>query len=157
MGATMIRPATHADLPVLMLMADAMHMESPRFSRLRFSGDKVQKLFMRLIDSPDCLLLIAERSGARIGGIAAMVTPHWFSDDLVANDYALFLLPEHRGGTTAARLARAYIEWAREKGAKMIQLGVSTGVHADETAALYKAIGLQQFSEGFEVPQCAQD
>lgn len=155
--ATTLRPATHEDLTALMLIAETMHMESPRFSRLRFSGDKVQKLFVRLTVSPDALLLVAERNGELVGGIAGMVTPHWFSDDLVSNDYALFMLPEHRGGTTAIRLARAYIEWAQAKGAKMIQLGISTGVHAEETAALYKAIGLKKFSEGFEVQACAQD
>jgi hypothetical protein len=79
------------------------------------------------------------------------VAPHWFSDDLVASEFGVFLLPEHRGGTAVVRLIREFIRWAQEKGAKMIQIGVSTGVKTGETAALYKAIGLKPCSFGFEV------
>ncbi len=150
MAKTTIRPATHDDLGPLMDIAAAMHAESPRFSRLRFSTPKVMQLFLMLIESPDCLLLVADRDGAVIGGMAGMVTPHWFSDDLVSNDYGVFLLPDHRGGMTAARLVRGYIDWAKARGAKMIQLGISTGVQTEETVALYQALGLKQFSVGFE-------
>ncbi len=151
MGKTTIRPATHDDLDLLMDIAVAMHRESPRFSRLGFSPEKVLNLYVTLIDQPQGLLLVAERDGLVVGGVAAFVSEHWFSDDLVANEFAVFLLPEHRGGMTAARLVRGYIEWAQAQGAKIIQLGISTGVQPVETAALYRALGLKEFSLGFEV------
>lgn len=151
MGKTTIRPATYDDLDTLLDIGAAMHCESPRFARLEFSNAKVLQLFITLIDSGDGLLLVAERDDAVVGAVAAMVGQHWFSDDIVANEYGVFILPQHRGGMAAARLVRGYIEWAKAKGAKMIQLGISTGVHADETAALYQAMGLKQFSIGFEV------
>lgn len=151
MGKTTIRTATYDDLDVLMELTESMHAESPRYSRMAFSHQKMINLYVMLIDSAWGLVLIAERDGVIIGGVAAMVTEHWLSNDMIASEFGLFILPEHRGGMTAARLARGYIEWAKEQGAKMIQFGISTGVHTDETAALYRAIGLKQFSIGFEV------
>lgn len=147
----MIREARHDDIEALLALAKEMHAESPRYSLLRFSADKVTGLFRRLIDSPDGLLLVADSGGEISGAIAAMVTPHWFSDDLVSTDIGLFMLPRHRGGMTAVRLMRGYIEWAKFKGALQIQAGISTGVQVEEAAALYRRMGLKQFSIGFEV------
>ena len=151
MGKTEIRPATYEDLDILLDIAAAMHRESSRFARLEFSNAKVLQLFITLIESDNGLLLVAERDDTVVGAVAAMIGQHWFSEDIVANEYGVFILPQHRGGMTGARLVRGYIEWAKTKGANMIQLGISTGVHTDETAALYRALGLKQFSIGFEV------
>src|SRR3990172_2251364 len=150
---TTIRPATHDDLDLLLDIAEAMHAESPRFSRIAFSEDKVLQLWITLVDSPNGLLLVAERDSTIIGGNSAFAFPHWMSGELVASDYGVFVLPEHRGGMTAFRLVNKYVEWAHSKGVKpgWIQLGISTGILQDETAALYRAIGFKQFSIGLEV------
>lgn len=147
----MIREARHEDVETLLALAREMHAESPRYSVLAFSDDKVRGLFRRLIDSPDGLLLVADHGERIVGGLAAAILPHWFSDDLFASDLGVFLLPGCRGGMTAVRLVKAYIEWAKFRGALTIQLGISTGVQVDETAALYRRLGLKEFSIGFEV------
>ncbi len=151
MGKTTIRPATLDDLDVLMDIGEAMHKESPRFSRMTYSHAKVLQTFIDLINADCGLIVVAEQDGEIIGGIAAMATPHWFSHDLMASDLALFILPEHRGGMTAVRLIKHYIAWAGEKGAVITQMGISTGVHAEETAAMFSAVGLKQFGYLFEV------
>ena len=56
-----------------------------------------------------------------------MLVPSWFGRDWTASDLALYLTPEHRGGTTAARLVKAFVTWAQAAGAKQIRPGVSTG------------------------------
>lgn len=147
----MIRYATLDDLDVLMDMAALMHEESPRYSKLSFSQDKMLELYVNLIKSQRGLVLVVEKGGMIVGGLAGFVTPHWFSDDLMAGEYGVFLMPEHRGGTTVVRLIKEFIRWAQEQGAKMIQIGVSTGVRTEETVELYKAIGLKPCSFGFEV------
>jgi len=48
---TTIRRATHDDLDHLLRAAEAMYMESPRYSKLRFAAPKVRQLFGTLIDS----------------------------------------------------------------------------------------------------------
>lgn len=151
MGKTLIRDATPDDLDLLMDIAQAMHQESPRFSKLAFSEAKVLQLYVGLMELPNGLLAVAEKDGVVVGGVAGIVTEHWFSTDLTANEFAVFILPEHRGGMTAARLVQHYVQWAKAQGAKLIQLGISTGVQPVETAALYRALGLKEFSVGFEV------
>lgn len=148
---TTIRPATHDDLDQLIAISAAMHDESPRYSKLTFAAAKLRTLYGSLIHSPDGLLLVADRDGEIIGGLAALVAPHWSAVERVATDFGLFVLPAHRGGMTAVRLAKAYIAWAQDQDAQIIQLGISTGVATEETAELYRAIGLKQFSIGFEV------
>lgn len=151
MPKTIIRPATAADIETLVDIGEAMHRESPRFSRLSYSRAKVAGLLAFLIDEPLGFLRVAEREGVLVGGIACQAAEHWFSEDKFSTDYALFILPEHRGGMTAPRLIGAYIAWAKEQGAKLIQLGVSTGVQTGETVELYRNIGLKQYGYGFEV------
>lgn len=148
---TIIRDATHDDLDSLMDIAAEMHAESPRFSSLTFAPDKVLQLFISLIQLPNGLLLVAEQDGIIIGGIAALATPHWMSYDLISDDVGLFISAEYRGGVTAARLVKKYMHWARDQGVMpgWTQLGIMTGVHVEETAALYRALGLQQCSLGF--------
>lgn len=145
----MIRYATLDDLDVLMDLAELMHQESPRYSRLSFNSDKVLALYVNLINTG--IVLVVEKDQQIVGGLAGFVAPHWFSDDLVASEFGVFLLPDHRGGTAVVRLIKEFIRWSKDKGAKMIQIGVSTGVRTEETAALYKAIGLKPCSFGFEV------
>ena len=151
MGKTTIRMATLEDLDVLMDIGESMHKESPRFSRMSYSPAKVLQMFIDLINADCGLIVVAEQDDKIIGGIAAIVSQHWFSQDLMASDIALFIVPEHRGGITAVRLVKHYVAWAKEQGAVITQMGISTGVHADETAAMFKAIGLKQFGYLFEV------
>ena len=143
--------ATLEDLDVLMDIGESMHKESPRFSRMSYSPAKVLQMFIDLINADCGLIVVAEQDDKIIGGIAAIVSQHWFSQDLMASDIALFIVPEHRGGITAVRLVKHYVAWAKEQGAVITQMGISTGVHADETAAMFKAIGLKQFGYLFEV------
>jgi len=146
-----IRPATIEDLPALIDLGRRMHQESPRFSRLSFNDEKVRNLLMMATVSPNYCLLVADNDGELMGGFAGFIAAHWFSDDLVASDLALFVQPGRRGGMAGARLVKAFIAWAHDHGAKQTNLGISTGVSVEETAQLYSAIGLKQFGYLFEV------
>jgi len=147
----MIRPANDEDLPALTALGRRMHDESPRWSRLSFDAARAHATLAMLLDNEDGLLLVAEHEGAIAGGIAAMCAPHWSSRDRVAFDLGLFLAPEARGGMDAVRLVRAYREWARGRGAVHITLGISTGVHAEQTGHLYERMGFTCCGQNYEV------
>jgi len=139
----MIRPATHDDLPALLALGARMHAESPRFSRLTFSGVRLRQTLTALIDSPQGFLWVAESDGRVVGGMAAIAVPHWASDDLIATDLALFIDPAHRGGLMPVRLVNRYRWWARDEiKAPIVQVGVTTGVQTETTAQLYERLGL---------------
>lgn len=138
----MIRPATLDDLTALVALAELMHGES-RYSVLPFSEGKMFGLLAKLIESGDGCVLVAQKGGQVVGGFVGMVAAHWFSTGLIASDFGLFVHPDHRGGMAAARLLKAFIAWARDKGAAMITAGITTGVHVESTTRLYQALGFQ--------------
>lgn len=146
-----IRPAVLADLDRLEELGKRMHAESPRFSRLTYNAGKVYSMLTTALADPRYFLHVAEQdNGELAGGLLGFAMPHWCSDDEVACDLAVFMEPGRRGGMAAARLVKAFRSWADDRGVKQTNLGISTGVHVEETAQLYRAIGLKQFGYLFE-------
>lgn len=146
----MIRPATHDDIDRLTELGEMMHVES-RFARLPLDRAKVRALFAHLIESPDGLLIVSEKDGDIIGGFAGYIVEHYFAHTKVASDFGLFIAPEFRGGMSAPRLLKAYVDWAKEKGAAMIQAGITTGVHVEASTALYQRLGFKPAGALFEL------
>ena len=147
----MVRAGTYGDIDALVALGDLLHRESPRFARLTYSQDRVAAAIRGLLDSPDGLVLVAERAGAVVGGVLAVVAPHWSSDDRVAQEVSLFVAPTARGGLAATQLICGLVAWAREQGAVYLQVGTSTGVHAERTAQLYEHLGFRRCAIGLEV------
>lgn len=143
----MIRAAVIEDIPRLVELGRMMHAES-RYARLDYATQKVEALLHRLM--ADGFLVVAQQGERIVGGFAGMISEHWFSHELVAADLALFIEPDARGGMTAPRLVKAFVGWARGKGAAIIQCGITTGVHVEETERLYQAIGGTECGKLFE-------
>lgn len=143
----MIRQATIEDIPRLIELGRMMHAES-RYAALDYAPQKVDALLQRLI--ADGFMVVAQSGERVVGGFAGMISEHWFSHDLIAADLALFIEPDARGGMTAPRLVRAFRDWARGRGAKLIHAGITTGVHEEETARLYEALGGRKCGELYD-------
>lgn len=146
----MIRAATLADVETLVVVGRIMHAESPAWSRFGFSETKVGATLRQLIVSAHGLVLVAEVGGLIVGGIVAHAASHWSCDDLVAYEMALFVLPDHRGGTASARLVKWMSEWAYETGCVAVHVGCSTGVDDERHAQLYEALGYTRTTIGLE-------
>lgn len=141
----MIREATAHDIPALVALGRAMHDESPRWRRLEYDAEKVTNTLRVLVGEPWGFVWVAEDAdGLVVGGMVAAATAHWSSADLVACDLALFVAPAARGGLAPVRLLRAYRAWAHNVGAKLVHVGVTTGVQTDETAALIERCGFRR-------------
>jgi GNAT superfamily N-acetyltransferase len=138
---TDIRAASLRDLPQLVELGRVMHAESPRLGKLTLDELKLKATLAGLMSSATGLLLVAEDEGKLIGGIAAVITEHWYSHDKMAYDLAVFVRPDKRGGILAARLINAYAAWARDHGAVITQIGISTGVNVDTTGAMLEHLG----------------
>lgn len=146
-----IRPATVQDIEALVELGRQMAAESPRFSRLTFNPGKVRALLERQIGNPLALVLVVERAGQVVGVFLGGAAEHWACDGLVAFDLALFVEPTHRGGTSAARLLCGYRSWCEQIGAVMATAGISTQVHADQSARLYRGLGFREVGPVFDV------
>lgn len=145
----MIRPATRADIGALLMLAEAMHAES-RFARRRFSLDKMAALFGSLIDSPDGLVLVAERGGEITGAFAGYIAEDWFGPDRMAGEFGLFVRPDRRGGIDGLRMLEDYRAWAQSRGVDRPEAGISTGVSLDASTRLYQLAGFQPVGTIFE-------
>lgn len=135
-----VRQAIEADIPALVALGHAMHAESPRFAHLRFNPAKVAAMLARTI--PGGGALVAERDGIIIGTMVGYAVALWFSDDVIASDFVLYLKPEERRkGRAAFMLVRAFEDWAVAQGAVDIAPSTSTGVDPEGTARFYEKQG----------------
>lgn len=150
----MIRNATHDDIPTMIALGEAMHAES-RYARFPWNSERVAALIATLIDSDDGLALVAEEGGEIIGGILAAIEESFFGPARFACEFAVFVRPDARGGMVAARLLSTYAQWARERGAELVQAGITTGVATESSARLYSMVGFQPVGQLFEYQEKA--
>ena len=137
----MIRPAKHSDVPRLIELGILLHATTS-YSTMSFCPDKSAVFLHELINGQG-VVFVAEVRGEVVGGMAGAVTDQWFSNDLIAYDYSLFVEPSKRNGVIALRLIQAFKEWAKLKGAKQIYMGIGTGVSVEGTTRLYESQGLR--------------
>lgn len=137
----MIRPAKHSDVPRLIELGTLLHATSS-YSTMNFCPDKSAAFLHELINGHG-VVFVAEVRGEVVGGMAGAVTEQWFSNDLIAYDYSIFVEPSKRNGVIAVRLIQTFQEWARIKGAKQIYMGIGTGVSVEGTTRLYESQGLR--------------
>lgn len=137
----MIRPMTAQDIPVLLVLGAEMHKES-RYANLDFDPEKLWQLGETMLGNPETwLALVVERDGDIIGFCCGYVAPHFFGNDLTSGDLAIYVVPEHRGGTIGARLVKKYTAWCEAQGVREPLLGVSAGITPDRTGQLYERLG----------------
>lgn len=137
----MIRPAKHDDIPRLVELGTLLH-DTSTYARRSYNPEKVAHLLGQLIDGLG-VVFAAEVEGRIVGGFAGALTEQWFSDDLIAFDYSFFIEPGKRQGLIAMKLILAFQEWAKAKGAKEIQMGITTGINVAGTSRLYTRMGFQ--------------
>lgn len=145
----MIRPATHDDVPRLVELGTLLHQTSC-YSEMGYSAEKVEKHLRALIDGLG-VVFAAEVDGKVVGGFAGAVAEQWFSNDLIAFDYSVFIEPGRRQGILASRLILTFKEWARIKGAKQIHMGITTAMNVEGTARLYRHLGFREAGPLFKM------
>lgn len=146
-----IRPATLEDLESLLDLAEIMHAESPRYSRLKYSRQRTEDHLRLMLTDPRGAVFVAERDGKIVGAAVVWADMHWTSEDVVAEEVALFVLPEARGSMAAVRLICTMKAWKDAKRAQWLQVGTSTNVEPERTAALYEFLGFKRCGFGLEV------
>ena len=135
-----------ADAEALLEMGRSMHAESPSYRVEPFDDDMVREqvaAFLAPQADGRALLLIAARDGRAVGMAAVFVAQHWFGPGRYVTDRVVYVRPENRGGSTFPRLVRAIEAWARGIGVPRVAIGVSTGVHTEQTVRAYQQLGYQ--------------
>ena len=130
----MIRRATVADLPDLMEMALDMHRTTD-FSAFTLHRGKLEQFLRKTLEED--FMLIAPGKGM----FAGEVGEQWFSEDLCAWDKILYVYPKYRGQMLGVRFLRMFEAWAKDQGARAVNVAVSSGVYIDRTGKLFKHCG----------------
>jgi len=87
------------------------------------------------VTSDTDIALVAEEAGIIMGFLLGGLTYEWFSDDLFAFDYSVYVVPHKRNGRVAIKFFKAFEQWALQKGAVAIQLSISTNINVEKIAA----------------------
>jgi len=136
----MIRETSYRDVFDCEKMMRDFHKESGQRDA-EYDPQKVRRYFLQHIDSPKGLALVIEKNGEIVGCFLGNLTRSWFSDAVIAEDSALYVKPEHRGGMNAMRLLKRYQEWAEENGAAESWVFVGAEIDTERTAKLFERCG----------------
>jgi GNAT superfamily N-acetyltransferase len=108
----MIRKLKSSDIAEVMILAKAMHEESPFYNRYPFSEEKITRLYEVFLQNSDWLCVVAELNEKIIGFLAVTIVPTFFGDARFVEDISFYVEPKYRGTSAALRLVRFVEEWA---------------------------------------------
>ena len=123
---------------IAMELGRAIHAES-RFGAYEYSDRKT----LALLANPSvfCMLYLVEGKGA--GFFLGIVQQMWFSEKKFGFDLALYIKPEHRGGSAAVRMVREFEKFCRASGCSEVNLSSSAEISTELAHRLYLGLGYQ--------------
>ena len=148
-----VRPFVREDFPRLLELADMMQQETPEYRDDPIDHTKLLALgeaIVKQVEVPPPSFayrvcgFVAENSTGIVGFFMGYMTNAYFGPKILSSDLGLYVTPEHRGGSAAVKLVRAYEEWAIARGAKAMMLGITTGLEEEKTFGLYQRLGFKK-------------
>ncbi|QDX16422.1 hypothetical protein C6W84_17054 (plasmid) [Acinetobacter baumannii] len=149
-----VEQAKISDIPELLEIAVHFWNESPTYSQRPMDLATVRTHLQTLIIYPSqgCVLVVKDETGKILGGFVGGLTREWFSaTSLMAFDYCIFVSSNNRGSKVAYLLVKAFIEWAKEAGATVIQCGTATKINTEKTISFYKKMGFEHTGSFLEM------
>ena len=112
---------------------------------------KLEASFQAIHTNPNGVMLVAEADSEVVGFLGGVAVPLWFDAlDWTAAELAWWIDPEHRGGSTAARLVRAFEQWAKDRGlARVVLSDVEFEDTAQPAGALIERLGYTMTERAF--------
>ena len=98
------------------------------------------------------VLLVAEaQNGQLAGGLLACVQRYYFSDELQAQLIQWYVRRPFRGTSVAPRLVKAYVAWARTRGASEVFMGITSGQEMTLTHRMLTRLGFGHLGGNYGV------
>ena len=122
-------------------IARYMHQGST-YAGMAFNDEKlIRQLAACGTIVPDRYFKLAVHGDEVLGGFYGNIHSTYFSDEMLANDLVWIIKPSARGGGASLMLLADFERWAKEKGAKMVMIGQSTGMDIARTTKLFQHCG----------------
>lgn len=115
------------------------------YSHLNFDHEKCANwLCGAVLEQPGWFMrVIADEQDEVIGGMVCINETSLFGSDKVAYDVTIMVAAEHRGKCLRPllQIMREYKEWAIADGAKLVKIGVSSGINIDKASKFFERLG----------------
>lgn len=122
--------------------------EAPTYTNMSFNRKRTMSFTVDAMTRPELFIKVIarEEDDVVVGGIICRIEQLVTSDDKQAYDVTIMLDAEHRGRCLkqVVELINAYKTWALKQGAKIIKLGVSSGINIDGAATFFERQGFAQ-------------
>ena len=98
------------------------------------------------------VLFVAETTDGHLaGGLLGCVERYYYSDELQAQLDQWYLRRAYRGTSMAPRLVKAFVTWARARGASEVFMGVSSGANIHLTHQMMVRLGFTHLGGNYAV------
>ena len=137
-----IRVATVNDIDTLCEMGSRFLAFAPHGKHVNTTAEDYRsgcEAFMRF-----GTVFIAERDGKACAMLACAIMPVWFAPSiLMAHELAWWVDEDARGSSAAVRLVRAFEEFARESGARIIAMSQLHAVNGEQVGRMLTKLGYE--------------
>lgn len=142
-----IRDAKNYEVFRLVEITEKVLSESV-YSHISYNREKSANYIMDgILKRPGTFLrVIVDESDEIVGGIFCVCEQMLFSDEKVAYDITIMIDEEHRGRCIKqlVKIIDEYKEWAIAEGAKLIKMGVSSGINIDKASQFFEVMGFER-------------
>lgn len=138
-----VRPVRKEEVKPLVLAGKFVHGQSA-YAHMDYDVGLLVRRGVNAVEHPEMFFAEAiTHNDTPIGVLWGCLMPSFFGKDLVAMDLIFFLIPQMQGkcGEALKEIVANYHKWARERGAKLVNLGCSTQINPERTAALFEHLG----------------
>lgn len=140
-----IRYATEADVDQLVeywLNTDLYNV----YRSLSFNPDKLRNTFNKIVHDESkayCLMVADNMNGTAQGYLVGQIDSFYFSDDIVAKVIFYWVHPDARYSTAAVKLLASFKQWAKNRQATQLIMGITSQEHLAHTDKMMKKMGAQ--------------
>jgi len=150
LGRVVYRPMEDTDIATMIELGAAMHNESA-FRHLDYDREKCFAMGVKYLMNPDWYFSYCAYEGDELVGMfMGYLNRYYFGNDLLANDILWYVKKERRGSMVGIRLLNAFRNWAKERGASEVCIGVSTALDVDRTHGLLSRMGFDHVGGTFK-------
>lgn len=144
-----VRDALEIEVFQLVDISRRVLKESPTYTHMSYDEEKsANYIYGAIAKQPGWFLrvIIDKSSGRVVGGILCYCETTLYGHDKQAYDVTIMIDEEHRGKCLKqlVQIIEEYKEWAIAQGAKVIKMGVSSGLNIEKASMFFEKLGFKQ-------------
>lgn len=140
----MVRLATLEDVPRMVELGELFYTAA-EMQAIPYNPKSTEFLFIEMIKSALCVVLVLEKDGQIIGGIGGTISPATYNFDvMVMLENFWFIHPDFRGGKGSIELFYQLETAAKNKGAFQLIMGAFNHLKINPLDRIYTKRGYRQ-------------